>query len=86
MPLEKFGDLEVQLFEVDGHKFAKTNEYGIEYGMLVLDNNNNTSTISFFPDSDEGQEATIRFDPDCVTVTYGRDNKIEYRKNGNGFD
>lgn len=83
VPLEKFGDLEVQLFEVDGHKFAKTNEYGIEYGMLVLDNNNTTSTISFFPDSDEGQEATIRFDPDCVTVTYGRDNKIEYRKNGN---
>ena len=82
VPLEKFGDLEVQLFEVDGHKFAKTNEYGIEYGMLVLDNNNTTSTISFFPDSDEGQEATIRFDPDCVTVTYGRDNKIEYRKTG----
>ena len=83
VPLEKFGDLEVQLFEVDGHKFAKTNEYGIEYGMLVLDNNNTTSTISFFPDSDEGQEATIRFDPDCVTVTYGRGNKIEYRKDGN---
>lgn len=83
VPLEKFGDLEVQLFEVDGHKFAKTNEYGIEYGMLVLDNNNTTSTISFFPDSDEGQEATIRFDSDCVTVTYGRDNKIEYRKDGN---
>ena len=78
VPLEKFGDLEVQLFEVDGHKFAKTNEYG----MLVLDNNT-ASTISYFPDSDEGQEATIRFDPDCVTVTYGRDNKIEYRKDGN---
>lgn len=79
VPLEKFGKLEAQLFEVDGHKFAKTNEYG----MLVLDDNNTATTIGYFPDSDEGQEATIRFDPDCVTVTYGRDNKIEYRKNGN---
>lgn len=78
VPLEKFGDLEVQLFEVDGHKFAKTNEYG----MLVLDNNT-ASTISYFPDSDEGQEATIRFEQDCITVTYGYGNKIEYRKNGN---
>lgn len=75
---EKFGKLEVQLFEVDGHKFAKTNEYG----MLVLDNNT-ASTISYFPDSDEGQEATIRFEQDCITVTYGYGNKIEYRKNGN---
>ena len=75
---EKFGNLEVQLFEVDGHKFAKTNEYG----MLVLDNNT-ASTISYFPDSDEGQEATIRFEQDCITVTYGYGNKIEYRKNGN---
>lgn len=75
---EKFGKLEVQLFEVDGHKFAKTNEYG----MLVLDNNT-ASTISYFPDSDEGQEATIRFDSDCITVTYGYGNKIEYRKDGN---
>lgn len=78
---EKFGKLEVQLFEIDGHKFAKTNEYG----MLVLDNNT-ASTISFFPDSDEGQEATIRFDSDCITVTYGRDNKIEYRNNRNSPD
>lgn len=75
---EKFGKLEVQLFEIDGHKFAKTNEYG----MLVLDNNT-ASTISYFPDSDEGQEATIRFDSDCITVTYGYGNKIEYRKDGN---
>lgn len=75
---EKFGKLEVQLFEVDGHKFAKTNEYG----MLVLDNNT-ASTISYFPDSDEGQEATIRFEQDCITVTYGYGNKIEYRKDGN---
>lgn len=75
---EKFGKLEVQLFEVDGHKFAKTNEYG----MLVLDNNT-ASTISYFPDSDEGQEATIRLEQDCITVTYGYGNKIEYRKNGN---
>lgn len=75
---EKFGKLEVQLFEVDGHKFAKTNEYG----MLVLDNNT-ASTISYFPDSDEGHEATIRFEQDCITVTYGYGNKIEYRKNGN---
>ncbi len=75
---EKFGKLEVQLFEIDGHKFAKTNEYG----MLVLDNNT-ASTISYFPDSDEGQEATIRFEQDCITVTYGYGNKIEYRKDGN---
>lgn len=79
VPLEKFGDLEVELFEVEGHKFAKTNEYG----MLVLDDNNTASTISYFPDSDEGQEATIRFEQDCITVTYGYGNKIEYRKNGN---
>lgn len=75
---EKFGDLEIQQFEIDGHKFAKTNEYG----MLVLDNNT-ASTISYFPDSDEGQEATIRFEQDCITVTYGYGNKIEYRKDGN---
>lgn len=76
---EKIGDLEVELFEVEGHKFAKTNEYG----MLVLDDNNTATTISYFPDSDEGQEATIRFDSDCITVTYGYGNKIEYRKDGN---
>lgn len=76
---EKFGKLEVQLFEVDGHKFAKTNEYGI----LVLDDNNTASTIGYFPGSEEGQEATIKFESDCTTVTYGYGNKIEYRKNGN---
>lgn len=82
VPVEKFGDLEVQLFEIDGHKLAKTNEYG----MLILDNNNAASTIGYFPDSEEGQEATIRFESDCITVTYGHDNKIEYRNNGNGSD
>lgn len=82
VPAEKFGDLEVQLFEVDGHKFAKTNEYG----MLVLDDNNTASTIGYFPGSEEGQEATVRFEQDCVTVTYGRDNKIEYRNNRNSSD
>lgn len=79
---EKFGKLEVQLFEVDGHKFAKTNEYG----MLVLDDNNAASTIGYFPGSEEGQEATIRFDSDCITVTYGYGNKIEYRNNRNSSD
>lgn len=82
IPVEKFGDLEVQLFEIDGHKFAKTNEYG----MLVLDDNNTASTIGYFPGSEEGQEATVRFEQDCVTVTYGRDNKIEYRNNRNSSD
>lgn len=82
VPLEKFGDLEVELFEVEGHKFAKTNEYG----MLVLDDNNTATTIGYFPGSEEAQEATVRFEQDCVTVTYGYGNKIEYRKNGNGFD
>lgn len=75
---EKFGDLEIQQFEIDGHKFAKTNEYG----MLVLDNNNAASTIGYFPGSagsEEWQEATIRFEQDCVTVTYSYGNKIEYR-------
>lgn len=79
---EKFGDLEVQQFEIDGHKFAKTNEYG----MLVLDDNNTASTIGYFPGSEEGQEATVRFEQDCVTVTYGRGNKIEYRNNRNSSD
>lgn len=79
---EKIGDLEVELFEVEGHKFAKTNEYG----MLVLDDNNTATTIGYFPGSEEAQEATVRFEQDCVTVTYGYGNKIEYRKNGNGFD
>ena len=79
VPAEKFGDLEAQLFEVDGHKFAKTNEYGI----LVLNDNNTASTIDYFPGSKEGQEATIKFESDCITVTYGYGNKIEYRKNGN---
>lgn len=78
---EKFGDLEVQLFEIDGHKFAKTNQYG----MLVLDDNT-ASTIGYFPGSEEAQEATVRFEQDCVTVTYGYGNKIEYRNNGNGSD
>lgn len=82
VPIEKFGDMEVQLFEIDGHKFAKTNEYG----MLVLDDNNTASTIGYFPGSEEGQEATVRFEQDCVTVTYGRDNKIEYRNNRNSSD
>lgn len=82
VPAEKFGDLEAQLFEVDGHKFAKTNEYGI----LVLDDNNTASTIDYFPGSEEGQEATISFEPDCVTVTYGQGYKIEYRKNANSSD
>lgn len=82
VPAEKFGDLKVQLFEVDGRKFAKTNEYG----MLVLDDNNTASTIDYFPGSEEGQEATIRFEQDCVTVTYGRGNKIEYRNNRNSSD
>lgn len=72
---EKIGDLEVELFEVEGHKFAKTNEYG----MLVLDDNNTASTIGYFPGSEEAQEATVRFEQDCVTVTYGYGNKIEYR-------
>lgn len=75
---EKFGDLEVQQFEIDGHKFAKTNQYG----MLVLDDNT-ASTIGYFPGSEEAQEATVRFEQDCVTVTYGYGNKIEYQKNGN---
>lgn len=75
VPLEKFGDLEVELFEVEGHKFAKTNEYG----MLVLDDNNTATTIGYFPGSEEAQEATVRFEQDCVTVTYGYGNKIEYR-------
>ena len=79
---EKFGDLEVELFEVEGHKFAKTNEYG----MLVLDDNNTATTIGYFPGSEEAQEATVRFEQDCVTVTYGRDNKIEYRNNRNSSD
>lgn len=79
VPAEKFGDLEAQLFEVDGRKFAKTNEYG----MLVLDDNNTATTIGYFPGSEEGQEATIKFESDCITVTYGYGNKIEYRKNGN---
>lgn len=79
---EKFGKLEVQLFEVDGHKFAKTNEYG----MLVLDDNNAASTIGYFPGSEEWQEATIRFESDCITVTYGYGNKIEYRNNRNSSD
>lgn len=79
VPAEKFGDLEAQLFEVDGHKFAKTNEYGI----LVLDDNNTASTIGYFPGSEEGQEATIKFESDCITVTYGYGNKIEYRNNRN---
>lgn len=79
---EKFGKLEVQLFEVDGHKFAKTNEYG----MLVLDDNNAASTIGYFPGSEEGQGATIRFESDCITVTYGYGNKIEYRNNRNSSD
>ena len=82
VPAEKFGDLEVQLFEVDGRKFAKTNEYG----MLVLDDNNTATTIGYFPGSEEGQEATVRFEQDCVTVTYGRGNKIEYRNNRNSSD
>lgn len=79
VPAEKFGDLKVQLFEVDGRKFAKTNEYG----MLVLDDNNTATTIGYFPGSEEGQEATIKFESDCITITYGYGNKIEYRKNGN---
>lgn len=79
---EKFGDLEVQLFEIDGHKFAKTNQYG----MLVLDDNNTASTIGYFPGSEEGQEATVRFESDCITVTYGYGNKIEYRNNANSSD
>lgn len=79
---EKFGKLEVQLFEVDDHKFAKTNEYG----MLVLDDNNAASTIGYFPGSEEWQEATIRFESDCITVTYGYGNKIEYRNNRNSSD
>lgn len=82
VPAEKFGDLEAQLFEVDGHKFAKTNEYGI----LVLDDNNTASTIDYFPGSEEGQEATISFEPDCVTVTYGQGYKIEHKKNANSSD
>lgn len=82
VPAEKFGDLEAQLFEVDGHKFAKTNEYGI----LVLDDNNTASTIDYFPGSEEGQEATISFEPDCVTVTYGQGYKIEHQKNANSSD
>lgn len=82
VPIEKFGDMEVQLFEIDGHKFAKTNEYG----MLVLDDNNTASTIGYFSGSEEGQEATVRFEQDCVTVTYGRDKKIEYRNNRNSSD
>lgn len=79
VPAEKFGDLEVQLFEADGHKFAKTNEYGI----LILDDNLTASTIGYFPGSEEGQEAIIKFGPDCVTVTYGGDKNIEYRNDGN---
>ena len=82
VPAEKFGDVEAQLFEVDGHKFAKTNEYGI----LVLDDNNTASTIDYFPGSEEGQEATISFEPDCVTVTYGQGYKIEHKKNANSSD
>lgn len=82
VPIEKFGDMEVQLFEIDGHKFAKTNGYG----MLVLDDNNTASTIGYFSGSEEGQEATVRFEQDCVTVTYGRGNKIEYRNNRNSSD
>lgn len=82
VPLEKFGDLEVELFEVEGHKFAKTNEYG----MLVLDDNNTATTIGYFPGSEEAQEATVRFEQDCVTVTYGYGNKIEYRNNRNSSD
>lgn len=82
VPAEKFGDLKVQLFEVDGRKFAKTNEYG----MLVLDDNNTASTIDYFPGSEEGQEATISFEPDCVTVTYGQGYKIEHQKNANSSD
>lgn len=82
VPLEKFGDLEVELFEVEGHKFAKTNEYG----MLALDDNNTATTIGYFPGSEEAQEATVRFEQDCVTVTYGYGNKIEYRNNRNSPD
>lgn len=82
IPVEKFGDLEVQLFEADGHKFAKTNEYG----MLILDDNLTASTIGYFPGSEEGQAATIKFGPDCVTVTYGDGKKIEYRNDGNSSD
>lgn len=82
VPVETFGELEVQLFEALGHKFAKTNIYG----MVVLDANNTASTIGYFPGSEEGQEATVRFESDCITVTYGYGNKIEYRNNANSSD
>lgn len=75
VPLEKFGDLEVQLFEALGHKFAKTNIYG----MVVLDANNSGYVIAYFPGSEEGHESTIKFESDCVTVTNEEGDTFEYR-------
>lgn len=74
-------EMEVQIFEVDGHRIAKTNRYGF----LTLDSNNTAHTVGLFPDSDEGQEATVKFEPGCVTLTYGyrRNNTIVYGDNQN---
>lgn len=75
VPVETFGELEVQLFEALGHKFAKTNIYG----MLVLDANNSGYVIAYFPGSEEGHESTIKFESDCVTVTNEEGDTFEYR-------
>lgn len=75
VPVETFGELEVQLFEALGHKFAKTNIYG----MVVLDANNSGYVIAYFPGSEEGHESTIKFESDCVTVTNEEGDTFEYR-------
>ena len=80
--VEHFEGLEVQLFEVDGHKFAKTNEYGL----LILDDNDTAITNDWFPDSEEGQEATIKFEKDCVTVAYGFNKQIVYKNTEDSND
>lgn len=76
-------DLEVQIFEVDGHRIAKTNLYGF----LTLDSDNTARKVGWFPNSDEEQEATVKFEPGCVTLTcgYGRNNTIVYGDNQNSY-
>lgn len=76
-------ELEVQIFEIDGHRIAKTNLYGF----LTLDSNNTARTTRWFPGSDEGQETTVKFEPGCVTLTFGRrNNTIVYGDNQNSSD
>lgn len=71
---KRLDNFEFQIFTVDGNKFAKTNLYGL----LTLDAQDTASTIGFFPGSEEGQETTVKFEEDCVTITYGHGNQIVY--------